>query len=256
MNNFFIDTHAHIYQEYYSDINEVINNAQNKNVNFIINNGYSTEANKEVIELAKHDSLFASIGIHPEVVDKYTKEDLEFIVKNINHPKIVAIGEIGLDYHYTKENKEKQKELFEQQLKIAQDYNIPVIIHSRDATQDTIDCLKKYQVKGIIHSFSGSLEVANIYIKMGFLLGINGVITFKNSNLKEVLKEIDLKNIVLETDSPYLTPHPYRGTKNEPKYINLIAEFIADLKNVSKEELATITNQNIQKTFSKINLCA
>jgi len=256
VNNFFIDTHAHIYQEYYSDINEVINNAQNKNVNFIINNGYSTEANKEVIELAKHDSLFASIGIHPEVVDKYTKEDLEFIVKNINHPKIVAIGEIGLDYHYTKENKEKQKELFEQQLKIAQDYNIPVIIHSRDATQDTIDCLKKYQVKGIIHSFSGSLEVANIYIKMGFLLGINGVITFKNSNLKEVLKEIDLKNIVLETDSPYLTPHPYRGTKNEPKYINLIAEFIADLKNVSKEELATITNQNIQKTFSKINLCA
>ena len=126
---------------------------------------------------------------------------------------------------------------------------MPVVIHSREATNDTIEILKKYRVKGVIHSFSGSLETATIYIKMGFLLGVNGVITFKNCNLKEVIKEIPLNKIVLETDSPYLTPVPFRGKRNDPSKIKNIAEYICDLKHISMEELANITNENIMRLF-------
>ena len=127
--------------------------------------------------------------------------------------------------------------------------NKPVIIHSRDATLDTIETIKKYKVRGVIHSFSGSLETANIYLKLGFLLGVNGVITFKNCNLKEVIKEIPLEKIVLETDSPYLTPVPFRGERNDSSHINEIAEFVASLKGVSMEHLANITNENIHQVF-------
>ena len=193
--------------------------------------------------------MYGAIGIHPEYVDNYTKEDLFFIEKNLTNKKIVAIGEIGLDYHYTKDNKEKQIELFESQLKLAEKYNKPVIVHSREATKDTIDTLKKYKVKGVIHSFSGSFETACIYIKMGFLLGVNGVITFKNANIKEVYERIPLHNIVLETDSPYLAPVPYRGKKNEPANILVIAEFLASLYGVSISYLSEVTNENIARIF-------
>src|SRR5699024_6836671 len=160
-----------------------------------------------------------ALGIHPEYVENYTLDDIKFIEDNLNNPKIVAIGEIGLDYHYSKENKEEQIKLLELQLKLAEKYGVPVIIHSREATEDTINTLKKYKVRGVIHSFSGSLETAKIYIKMGYLLGINGVVTFKNCNLKDVLKEIPIENIVLETDSPYLTPVPFRGKQNNSSHI-------------------------------------
>ena len=246
----FTDTHCHIYKEYYSNIDEIINNANNVNITRFINNGCDNISNKEVLSLVnKYPNMYGAIGIHPENVETYKEEDLKFIKENINNPKIVAIGEIGLDYHYTKENKEQQIKLFESQLKIAETYNIPVIIHSRDATEDTINCLKKYNITGVIHSFSGSLETAKIYLKMGFLLGINGVITFKNSKLKEVIKEIPLTNLILETDSPYLTPEPHRGTKNEPQNIIHIANFICELKNITLNELSKITNQNIKRIF-------
>ena len=139
--------------------------------------------------------------------------------------------------------------IFENQLKLAEKYHMPVVVHSREATEDTIELLKKYNVKGVIHSFSGSLEIANIYIKMGFLLGINGVITFKNCHLKDVINKIDVHNLVLETDSPYLTPVPYRGEKNDPSRILTIAEFVSQIKGISLEELALITNENIKRTF-------
>lgn len=246
----FTDTHCHIFTEYYTNINEIINNAKNFSVNRIINNGCDTKSNSEVISLIeKYPNMYGAIGIHPEFVEQYTKGDLKYLEDNLNNPKIVAIGEIGLDYHYSKENKEQQLSLFEYQLKLAEKYHKPVIIHSRDATVDTINTLKKFKVTGVIHSFSGSLETANIYIKMGFLLGLNGVITFKNSKLKEVIEKVDLKNITLETDSPYLTPEPYRGTTNEPARIINIAKFISDLKNISLEELAILTNENIARTF-------
>lgn len=246
----FTDTHCHIYKEYYESIDNVLENAKDVGINRVINNGCDNKSNKEVLELIdKYPNMYGAIGIHPENVETYTEDDIKYIEDNLKKSKIVAIGEIGLDYHYTKDNKEKQIILFERQLKIAEKYHIPVIIHSREATEDTINCLKKYNITGVIHSFSGSLETAKIYIKMGFILGINGVITFKNSKLKEVIKEIDLENIIFETDSPYLTPEPFRGTKNEPARIINIAEFICNLKNIDKSQASIITNENIKRIF-------
>ena len=246
----FTDTHCHIYKEYYEEIEKIIENAKENQVNRMINNGCNNTSNKEVLNLIqKYDCMFGALGIHPESVDTYKEEELKFLEENLNNPKVIAIGEIGLDYHYTKENKDAQKKLFEDQLKIAEKHHLPVIIHSREATEDTINTLKKYKVTGVIHSFSGSLETAKIYIKMGYLLGINGVITFKNSKLKEVIKEISLENIILETDSPYLTPEPFRGKQNEPARILDIAKFICELKGICLKDLARITNDNVKQIF-------
>lgn len=246
----FTDTHCHIYKEYYEDIDGLVNEINESKINRFINNGVDDKTNKEVLEmLGKYNFMYGTLGIHPESVEEYTQEDLDFIEEHINDEKIVAIGEIGLDYYWVKDNKEKQKELFEAQLKLAEKLNKPVVIHSREAIQDTIDILGKYNVRGVIHSFSGSYETACIYIKMGFLLGVNGVITFKNCNLKDVISRIDLSNIILETDSPYLTPVPFRGQKNDPTHVYDVAKFVADLKGVSVEELSKITNDNIKRVF-------
>lgn len=247
----FTDTHCHLYSEYYEDIGLIIDKSKENNVNRWINNGCDNKTNKEVIKLLNlNNNMYGAIGIHPENIDSYKDEDISFVEKNVSNKKILAIGEIGLDYHYTKDNRDKQINLFESQLLIAEKNNIPVIIHSRDATQDTINIIKKYKVNGVIHSFSGSLETAKEYIKLGFLLGINGVITFKNSKLKEVIKEISLDNIVLETDSPYLSPEPYRGKQNNPSNIINIAKYICNLKNITLEELSEITNNNIKRIFN------
>lgn len=246
----FVDTHCHLYEEYYSDMDELEKRIKNNKVIKVINNGCDSKSNMEILELiAKYDYMYGALGIHPESADTYTLTDLEFIEKHINDNKVVAIGEIGLDYHYGKENRDKQIELFEYQLAMAERVNKPVIIHSRDATLDTIEILKRHHVKGVIHSFSGSYETACIYVNMGFLLGINGVITFKNCNLKDVVANIDLKNIVLETDSPYLTPVPYRGKTNSPEHIIDIANFIAKIKDISVEDLAEETNGNVLRCF-------
>lgn len=246
----FVDTHCHIYDEYYDDIEKVLKKIKDNNIGKIINNGCDAKSNIEVLKkVSSYDFMYGALGIHPESVLDYKKEDIDFIEQHLNDEKIVAIGEIGLDYHYGKENKETQIILFEEQLKLAEKYNKPVIIHSRDATLDTIETIKKYKVRGVIHSFSGSLETANIYLKLGFLLGVNGVITFKNCNLKDVIKEIPVEKLVLETDSPYLTPVPFRGERNDSSHINEIAEFVASLKGVSMELLANITNENIHQVF-------
>lgn len=247
----FTDTHCHLYNEYYEEgIDSIYEKMKEANIARVINNGCDAKSNKEVIELlGKYSWMYGAIGIHPESVDTYTDEDLKYVEEHINDPKVVAVGEIGLDYYWTKETRDKQKELFEYQLALAERVNKPVIIHSREATQDTIDILKKYKVTGVIHSFSGSYETACIYIKMGYLLGINGVITFKNCNLKDVVEKLDLGNIVLETDSPYLTPVPYRGKRNDPSHVWEIAEYIANLKGVSVEELSKETNGNIARCF-------
>ncbi len=246
----FTDTHCHIYKEYYEDLDSLGNKIINSGINKVINNGCDHKSNVEILDLIKkYDYMYGALGIHPESVDTYSQDDLIFLEKHINDNKVVAIGEIGLDYHYGKENRLKQIELFEYQLNLAEKYNKPVIIHSRDATLDTIEILKKHHVRGVLHSFSGSYETACIYIKMGFLLGINGVITFKNCNLKDVINKIDLKNIVLETDSPYLTPVPYRGKQNDSSHIIDIAKFVAIEKNVSLDDLAKTINGNVMRCF-------
>lgn len=246
----YIDTHCHLSREDYDDIDKVIEENKNANVDKIVVSGCSRESIEEVMDLKdRYDMVYVTIGYHPEYADTVSQSDLDYLKSLLGEKKIIGIGEIGLDYHYTKDTKDKQIWLFEEQLKIAEEFNLPVVIHSRDATMDTINTLKKYKVKGIIHCFSGSLETANIYISMGFLLGIGGVVTFKNSKLKDVVKELSLESIVLETDSPYLTPVPFRGKINSSKYLEFIANFIADIKNISVDELAEITSRNASSLF-------
>lgn len=243
----FCDTHCHVLKEYYQgEIGNILSLAKNNGVDRIINAGYNTTSSKEVISLTKQfDNMYGVIGIHPENV----LEEIDLTIFNNIDKKIVGIGEIGLDYHYTKETRDKQIEMFEYQLDLAEKLNLPVVIHSRDATQDTIDILKRHHNFGVIHSFSGSLEVAKEYIKMGFALGINGVVTFKNCNLKDTLKNIDINSIVLETDSPYLTPVPFRGTPNNPSHIKDIATFVAEIYGISVADLAEITNKTVARIF-------
>lgn len=247
----FTDSHCHLYDEYYEDIDSIIKLSLENSVYRFINNGCDSKSNSEVLEkINKYSNMYGALGIHPEYVDKYNLEDIKFIENNLSNEKIIAIGEIGLDYYYTKDNKNEQIKLLEMQLELAEKYNIPVIVHSRDATGDTINILKKYKVNGIIHSFSGSLETAREYIKMGYLLGVNGVITFKNAHIKDVIKEIPLEYLVLETDSPYLTPVPFRGKQNNPSHILDIAKFICELKDISLEELSIITENNFDTLFN------
>lgn len=246
------DTHCHLFFEYYDDLDQVIKEAfENDVIGFIVS-GCDAKSNLEVLKVVDtYSSCYGVVGIHPEEADCYCHDDLSLLKQYTQNSKILGIGEIGLDYHYTKENKEKQIALFEAQLRLAEEMNLPVVIHSRDATEDTINVLKKYHVRGIIHSFSGSLEVAKIYIQMGFKLGINGVVTFKNSKLKNILPDI-FDSIVLETDSPYLTPHPFRGTQNAPRYIRNIAEFIATELNISIRQVEKVTNENRRLIFDKM----
>lgn len=242
----FCDTHCHIFKEYYDDIDEIVNNAKNNSVNRLIVAADNYNTSLEVLDLtSKYSNIYGCIGLHPENVNE--EFDYNIIKKNVD--KIVAIGEIGLDYHYTKENKDIQIKILRKQMALAQELKLPVVIHSRDATLDTINVLKDYKVKGVIHSFSGSYETAQIYLDMGYKLGINGVITFKNANLKDVFKRLSVNDIVLETDSPYLTPEPNRGKRNEPANIHDIAEFVAKLYGISLEELAKITNRNVRDIF-------
>lgn len=246
----FTDTHAHLYSEYYDNIEDVIKKASSFSVNRIISAGCDRNTNKETIDtISRYQNVYGAIGIHPEYANDYKNEDLVFIENNLNNKKIIAIGEIGLDYHYENFDKEKEIILFEKQLDMAEKNNMPVVVHSRDATKDTLDILKKYHLKGVIHAFSGSKETALEYIKLGFKLGVGGVVTFKNSNLKEVYKEIGIDNIILETDSPYLSPDPFRGQKNEPKNVYYVAKFLSEYLNISMEEIEKKTNKNIEEIF-------
>ena len=247
----FIDTHCHIFSEYYDDIDKVISECRDNNIDKIIVNGSNIKSNIEVMELAnKYDIVYAAIGFHPTELDDFKEEYFRFLEENINNSKVVAIGEIGLDYHYDNADKEKQIMVFRRQLDIADKYNKPIIVHSRDSIQDTYNILKQYKVKGSIHCFSGSVEMAREFIKLGYKLGIGGIITYKNAKtIKEVVRDIDLSYILLETDSPYLTPSPYRGESNSPKYIPLIAEAVADIKDVSIVDISRVTTANAEAIF-------
>lgn len=247
-----IDTHCHLNKEYYEDIENVIKRAKDNKIEYIIVSSCNPNDWQENIDLSdKYENIYLNISLHPEIGN----EDIDYKIylkemKNIikNNKKIIAIGEIGLDYHYENTNKEKQKELFVEQIKLAEEFNLPIVIHTRDATKDTIETLKSFNVKVIIHCFSGSIETAKEYINMGFYLGIGGVVTFKNSKLKDVLKEIGLEHVVLETDSPYLSP--IRGNKNMPENIKIIAEYLATLLNITVEEVALKTTLNVKKIYN------
>lgn len=247
----FIDTHCHISDTEGINPDLYVEHAKQVGVELLI----ASFCEKNDILLStkfvdKYKNLYACCGYHPEIANKIVENDYEILENLIkNYPKIVAIGEIGLDYYWNKDNKEKQKEVFRKQLEIAERLNIPVVIHSRDSIGETYDILKEYKVCGVIHCFSGSLEMARKFIDLGFLLGIGGVVTFKNSKLYQVVEQIPLTSIVLETDSPYLSPDPNRGKINESSNIPLIAEKISFIKNVNLEEVGKVTTDNAIKLF-------
>lgn len=247
----FVDTHCHISYEDYDNIDELIMNIKNSRVEKIIVNGTDMKSNLFVLELVrKYDIVYGALGFHPTELDDFSYDYLDWLDKNIDNDKIVALGEIGLDYHYENTNKERQIDVLRRQLDIAVKHNKPIIFHCRDAIGDTYDILKKYNLKGTMHAYSGSLDMALKFIKLGYCLGVGGVVTFKNAkNIVEVIKNVDLKYIVLETDAPYLTPEPYRGKKNNSSYIPLIAEKVASIKGISSLDVASITSNVASELF-------
>ena len=245
-----VDTHCHIYSEYYNNIDLLMKNLNENNIGKVINNACNFKSCLEVLELSKnYNNMYIALGLHPEEDLNEIDKVIELIKTNIDNKKLIAIGEIGLDYYYNKDNKNMQIEILEKQLKLAEELSLPVIIHSRDATGDMLNILKKYNLKGVIHCFNGSVEVAKEYIKMGYKLGINGVVTFKNCKLIDVIKSIGINDLVFETDSPYLTPVPDRGKQNNPSYINNIVDFISENLNINREDLETISNRNVKDIF-------
>ncbi len=244
-----VDTHFHFDGNDKNEIKELVDAARKVKVHYMIASGSDLSDNFLNIEKFKDfDNIFFSCGYHPEVCNDVKEDDYKNLELLLNNKKVVAIGEIGLDYHYGKDDRNKQIELFKRQLDLATKYNLPVVIHTRDAFLDTYNILKNYKLKGVIHCFSGSNETAKQYISLGYFLGIGGVVTFKNSKLKDVLKEIGINNIVLETDSPYLSP--FRGSKNEPKNIIVIAEFISEYLNIPIEKIEKVTTDNVKQLFN------
>ncbi|WP_297433203.1 TatD family hydrolase [uncultured Cetobacterium sp.] len=246
-----VDTHCHLDNEKFDeDRLEVIERIK-ENLEFCVNIGYDLVSSKKSLELAKeYDFIYAVIGVHPIDIAEYDEEvekELELLGKN---PKVVAIGEIGLDYHWMTEPKEIQQERFKRQLELAERLNKPVVIHTRDAMEDTVNILKDYpNITGVIHCYPGSLETAKQLVDR-FYLGIGGTLTFKNSKKAvEVVKDIPLDRIVIETDCPYLTPEPFRGKRNEPIYVEYVAKKIAEIKEISVEDVTKITTENAKKLY-------
>jgi len=241
-----IDTHCHI--DCINNIEDVINNFDG----IIITSGCDDKSNLKVIELVdRYDKVYATLGIHPE--EASNEYNMDIVTNNLDNPKIIGIGEIGLDYHYTKDNIDKQIELFKKQLDIAQKHNLPVVVHSRDAIEDTYNVLKDYNLKGSIHCFSSSLEMARKFIKIGYKIGVGGVVTFKNGKkLREVVSGIDIKDILTETDSPYLSPEPNRGKENNPSNVYYVIKEISNIKGISEDEVKSITMKNAEDVFNKM----
>ena len=248
------ETHAHFDDKAYDKDRETLLKSLNfHGIEGLVNVGADLKSSRQSMELAKeYPFVYAAVGVHPEQVEELNEDALEELKEMAKTEKAVAIGEIGLDYYYDDIPAEIQKKWFQAQLDLAVALNKPVIIHSRDAAQDTMDIMKEYQGKltGIIHCFSYSKECAAFFIKNGYYLGIGGVVTFSNARkLKEVVQEVPLNRIVLETDCPYLTPAPYRGKRNSSHYLILVAEEIAKIKNVTVEEVIRVTNKNAKEVY-------
>lgn len=246
-----IDSHCHVDSERYNDDRENILRKVKEELEFIVNIGYDLDSSKECIKLAKeHDFIYATVGFHPADLKGYNEETEKELEELAKEPRVLAVGEIGLDYHWMASPKEVQKEIFRRQLDIARRVGKPVVIHSREAMADTLDILDEYKdVTGIIHSYPGSYESAK-RIMDRYYFGVNGVLTFKNNvKNKDVVSKLPLEKIIIETDSPYLTPVPFRGKRNEPCYVKYVAEEIAKIKGISVEEVIKATNENTKKAY-------
>jgi len=250
-----IDTHTHLYDEQFDeDRIEMIQRAIDSGVErmYLPNCDATTIEPMFEVEGKFPNQCFAMMGLHPCYVKENVDEELNIIRKWLDDRKFCAVGEIGLDYYWDKSFVELQKRAFRTQIEWALEFDIPIVIHTREATKDTIDIVKEYRakgIKGVFHCFSGSYETAMQIIDMGFYLGIGGVLTYKNAGLQEVVQRLDLKHLVLETDAPYLTPAPFRGKRNESHYVHYVAQKLSELKDVSIDELDRITTTNANELF-------
>ena len=249
MNDYLVDTHCHM--DLTMDIDSLLIDASQNNVKRLIISGCDKKSIRDGLEIIyRYDEVYMTAGFHPDEVNDLTDKDFEDLEKIIiTNKKIIGVGEIGLDYYHDDSNKELQREWFIKQIELAEKYDLPVVIHSRDSIQEIYDILKEHHTRGVIHCFSGSLEMAKQFIELGFYLGIGGVITFKNCQLKEIFEELDLSHIVLETDSPYLSPEPYRGRENSPKNIKVVAQYLAKLLNIPLSEVTEITTSNAHNIY-------
>ncbi len=248
----YFDTHVHLNDaRLFSNIETHLSNAISNNISYMICVGYDVASSLLAVEIAnRYSNVYAAVGIGPNDSADVTDEDLRKIDELMSDPKVVALGEIGLDYHYDYCPKEKQIEVFQAQIKIAKNYNKPLVIHSRDALQDTFDYLEAGQHFGVMHCYSGSYEMAERFISIGYYISLAGPVTFANAKTpKEVAMKIDLEKLLIETDCPYLTPHPYRGKLNEPANVVYVAQEIARLRNLDVNEVAQHTTFNAKKVF-------
>lgn len=252
----FIDSHAHLDDERFDEDRELLINSLIENkIDLVVNIGSDIKTSISSVKLSsEYDNIFAVVGVHPHEAKDVTLNYLDELKNLAKEDKVVAIGEIGLDYYYDNSPREIQREVFIEQIELAIELGLPVVIHTRDANQETFDIIKEAtkegQLKGVMHCYSGSVEMALEYIKLGFYISLGGPVTFKKSKVsKEVAKAIPLDKLLIETDCPYLTPEPYRGKRNEPKYVRYIAETIAEIKGISVEELAKATSQNVKDLF-------
>lgn len=252
----YIDTHAHLQDEkLINNIDRVVLNATENNVNKIICSSYDISSSEMSVEISnKFKNVYSTVGVHPEECKEYNIDVEEKLTQLAKDKKVVAIGEIGLDYHYTEENKETQKQVFIKQIILADKLNLPIVIHMRDATGDTMQIIRQYKNHlnngGVFHCFNASKEILDEIIKLGFYVSYGGAITFNNANsLREIVKQTPLDRILTETDCPYMTPVPHRGEINEPKNINLIIKKISEIKNIEILELEKIIENNTKNIY-------
>ena len=246
------DTHAH-YDDSAIDCDrfELLEEILNDSVEKIITIGCSLESSRKAIDIsAKFNQIYASVGIHPSDCMNLPEDYIDSLRSMANEPGVVAIGEIGLDYHYDGYDRNTQIDCFCRQIKLAEELSLPIIVHSREATQDTMEILKKYKPKGVVHCFSGSVETAREIIDLGMMISFTGVLTFKNSKKAvEACKEIPIEKLMIETDSPYMAPVPHRGERNNSSFTYYVAEKIAEIKNMTVEDVITICNNNATSFF-------
>lgn len=250
-----IDTHTHLYlPEFTNDIEAVINRANTEGVQKFYLPGIDNEVIADMLLLEQKfpNQCVAMMGLHPCSVKENYQQELDIVTGWLAKRPFAAVGEIGLDFYWDRTFEQQQYQAFRYQIQLAKQYNLPIVIHSRNSTQECINIIKEEQdgkLKGIFHCFSGSYESANEIIKAGFYLGIGGVLTYKNAGLGEVLAKIDMNHLVLETDAPYLTPVPFRGKRNESSYLKYVVAKLAEVKNITQAEVAAITTANAQKIF-------
>jgi len=243
------DTHVHLNSRLYEeDVHEVIERAVETGVTKMAVIGFDMPSNQCAIELAEqYEFIYAVVGIHPSDAKTVTDATWPELIEMLNHPKVVALGEIGFDYYHDTSFNDIQREVFMKQLEIAHEIDLPIVVHMRDSVQDTYEMLRDYAkgLNGVCHCYSGDAEMLLKFLELGFYIGLDGPVTFKNAHsVHKVAKAVPLERLVIETDGPYLTPVPYRGKRNEPAYVTYIAEAIAELKGVSYEEVCRVTMEN------------